>query len=194
MSSCHSNSSTITSAAFNSVLISPAANTNGNSFFVSLGYTSIDDTLGIVSTNNDSADGNGEKRIRQLASSSFGGGWRRMGELYNYLDLDVVIIPVVNTTVGINSPFELKDASLAPVFPSPSKDKVTLSYNLKKESKISYKLFDITGKVFYQQQPKTTAKGKHAQTIDISKFASGKYYLTFTCNGSPVTQSITVIK
>lgn len=182
-----------TSLSFSSVSISPPANTNGNPFFVSLGYLGVDDTLGLVSSNSDSADGNGEKRVRQLANSNLGGGWRRMGELYSYYDLDVFIIPVVAiSAVGVDTHFDFQDVSLDPVFPVPASSGMNLSYRLKKPAKISHTLFDIHGRTLSKKETTFLTAGKYTEQIDISSLAPGKYYLTFICNGSRVTQSVIV--
>jgi len=181
-----------TTPSFTSILISPAAPTNGNPFLVSIGYAGNDDTLGLVSSA--LGDGLGEKRIRQLANAAVGGGWKRMGELYGYLDLDVFIIPIVDISQGINDQFVINETSLKPVYPSPAKDFITVDYTINKASDISYKLFDINGRVIYETVKGKTDAGQYVEKIDVSKCSSGKYYLTFTSNHSPVTQKVMVVK
>lgn len=180
--------------AWTSVPVNPPANTSGNPFFVSIGYAGVDDTLGIVSSNAVNGDGLGEKRIRQLANSNFGGAWARMGELYNFLDLDVFIIPIVDITSGVSDHFQINQTALKAVYPSPSKDFITVDYTLGKTADISYKLFDATGKNIIEYKKVKTASGHYSESIDVSQCKAGKYYLTFVSNGVPVTQKVVIVK
>ncbi len=183
-----------TTLAFTSILISPPANTAGNPFFVSIGYAGVDDTLGIVSSSSANGDGLGEKRVRQLANTTFGGGWKRMGDLYNFLDLDVFIIPIVDIVAGIDASFQIHAGTLKPVYPSPATQSIHLDFTLNAQSDISCKLFDLQGKTLYEMKKESRQTGHYVETIDVSKLASGKYYLTFVSNGSPVTQKVVIAR
>lgn len=177
---------------YTSIPVVPPANTNGNPFFVSIAYPGVDDSLGIVSTK--AGDGLVEKRVRQLANSNFGGGWKRLGDFYNFIDVDVVVVPIVDITSGTGDHFIINETSLKHVYPAPAKDEITIDYTLKNDATVSYSLFDNNGKIVASQESAKTKAGHYAKNIDVSKCAAGKYYLTFVSNGSPVTQKVMIVK
>jgi hypothetical protein len=178
--------------SFTSILITPPAPTNGNPFLVSVGYAGNDDTLGLVTTA--LGDGLNEKRVRMLADASVGGGWKRMGELYGFLDLDAIIVPIVDIAQGISDHFVINETSLKPIFPAPAKDQINIDYTLANAADISYRLFDNSGRVVYESSKGKISSGHYAETIDVSKCAAGKYFFTFVSNHSPVTQKVMIVK
>ncbi len=162
-------------------------------FFVSLSYVGNDDTIGFLSTA--AGDGMNEKRIRQKASAAFLGTWGRMGDLYPFLDVDLFFAPIVTITgVGINDHFTLKNATLEPVYPSPAKDEVHLDYTLKNNCTVSYCLFDLRGKKYFELKNEQQAAGTYSQTFNTSGLASGNYFLSVSINGNTVNQKVVIAK
>ncbi|MEO8088576.1 MAG: T9SS type A sorting domain-containing protein [Bacteroidota bacterium] len=173
------------------VLSSPVAITS--SFFASIAYAGNDDTLGFLS----SGLGNGlmEKRIRQKASADFGGVWVRMGELYPSLDLDLFFAPIVTLAgVGIDNHFAVANAALGAVYPTIANSEVHIDYTLNANSTVSYFLFDMKGKKYFEQQSEQQHAGSYSQAFDVSNLGNGNYFLSVTINGKTVTQKVIVTK
>lgn len=179
------------SAVFTDIPVTTPANITG-SYFVSLQYEGIDDTIGFVSTGD--GDGMMEKRVRQKASADFGGNWARMGELYNFLDVDLFWAPVYTMIDdGINH-FTVKNATVQPLYPTLATSEVHLDYTLTSNSSVSYYLFDLKGKKYSEQKVEQQQAGSYSQTFDVSDLAAGNYFLSITINGNKITQKVVVAK
>jgi len=162
-------------------------------FLVSLSYEGNDDTLGLFT----SGPGNGlnEKRIRQLTTIDFGSMWIRSGDLFTFTDVDLFFIPVATiNSVGTNDFFSFDNASLMPIYPSPANDLIHMDYTLKNNSAFSYCFFDLRGKKYFEQKSEQQHAGSYSEAFDVSKLASGNYYLSVTINGKTVTQKVMVTK
>jgi len=180
------------SAVFTQVTFSTGANITGN-YFVSISYAGIDDTLGFVST----ADGDGqmEYRLRQKASIVFGGAWARMGELYPFLDVDMFWAPIYTILDdGINDHFTVKNATLDPIYPTVASNEIHLDYTLAATSDVSYYIFDLKGRKYFEVKSEKQAAGAYSQTFDVSALASGNYFVAVTINGQMITQKAVVTK
>lgn len=157
-----------------------------SSFFVSLAYPN-DDTLGIFGNNSINHDGLGEQRLRQKATGFLGGNWLRPTQLWNNLDADAFILPVVDIPSGTGELFTNDLFSLKPVYPTMADQNIFINYNLNKRSEVFYKIFDLSGRNIMESVKTNEQKGAHLQTINISSFSSGKYYISVCFDGYPVT-------
>jgi type IX secretion system substrate protein len=166
-----------------------------SAFLVSVAYAGIDDTFGLVSSDPSMGDGAGEKRARQLLSSSFGSNWIAIDDLYGgQLDCDVMMIPVVDITSGMTE-FDTKAFSLKPVYPSPANDHITLDYSLKNNTDaVSYVIFDKAGKAIISKTFADQNTGTHSSDINISALSAGSYYLTFKAGETSVTQKFVKVR
>src|SRR6185295_11963386 len=165
---------------------------------------------GFISNNYTAGDGMHEKRARYLLSSNFytvlpvlginyPSPWCSIEQLFQDLgsptdlDCDMLIIPTVSVNTGMKH-FDNSVFTLEPIYPSPSKDKISLDYTLKSASKVSYSIMNDMGKVVYSENFGTQVAGRNTKTIDISKYAAGPYFFTFNVDGKPLTQKFTVVK
>jgi len=69
------------------------------------------------------------------------------------------------------------DVDLISVFPNPFNDHFTFTYSLAQSSKISINIFDISGRMVYQNVPGFAVSGRHQEVIDAKGWASGVYVL-----------------
>jgi len=180
------------SAVFTQINFPSGANIIGD-YFVSIEYAGIDDTLGFVSTG--PGDGLMEKRIRQKASVIFGGAWGRMGDLYPFLDLDMFWAPIYTILDdGIDDHFNLKNATLEPVYPTLASSEIHLDYTLASTSSVSYYIFDLKGRKYFEMKSEQQSAGAYSQTFDVSTLAAGNYFVAVTINGQMITQKVVVAK
>jgi hypothetical protein len=183
----------LSAPAFTDLVINNGSANITSGFFVSLEYAGNDDTLGLVSTG--AGDGMGEKRIRQKTSTAFGGVWNHLGDLYPLLDVDLFFAPIVSLSgVGINDHFTLKDATMNAVYPSVTASDFHLDYTLSKNSVVSYYLFDLKGKKYFQTFGEEQSAGTYSRTFDVTGLAAGNYFLSVNINGKTVSQKIVVTK
>ncbi len=183
----------LTGAAFTDIAITNGSANITSSFFISIAYAGNDDTLGLVSTG--AGDGMLEKRVRLKASPEFGGTWIRMGELYPFLDVDLFYAPVVTLSgVGVDEHFTLSDATLDAVYPTIATSEIHFDYSLNSSSSVSYYLFDMRGKKYFEQNKEQQGQGAYSQSFDVSKLANGNYFLSVNINGKTVTQKVVVQK
>lgn len=76
------------------------------------------------------------------------------------------------TTAGIVT---LKDDASIGVYPNPAEDYAIVGIQLKKESKLSLTIYDISGKAVYYKDASSATIGQNEITINTSHFAPGIY-------------------
>lgn len=162
-------------------------------FFVALYYNAdgIDDTFGIASNDPAFNDGMGEKRTRVRLDGV--GVWVRAFDLYNGLDADVMIIPVVDFTVGSNE-LQLPGLHLSAPYPNPATEEVTLSYELDKAQDIRITGFGLDGKLFYDSGTIAGTPGANQLILDVSDLPAGNYYYSVFTSGKRLTSKIAVVR
>lgn len=68
------------------------------------------------------------------------------------------------------------------LYPNPSKGNLTVTYNAKSITNLSFKVYDALGRVVYSKQT-LASKAGNTYSIDLSKLNSGMYYLEVNENG-----------
>ena len=186
-----------TFSGFQTFLIDQGSNNVTTPFFVSINFEGSDDTLGIVS--NQQGDGNGEIRARMLLSTDFGGGWIRMADFWSFsgvpMNSDPMIIPVVDIQSPVsNEPIYQHNLSFYPAYPNPANEYAMLRYELKSADQFELWIYDAQGRTVYQETPGFKEAGEHEVRIDLSGFASGKYYYQLKTSEATVTSRFVVTK
>lgn len=78
------------------------------------------------------------------------------------------------------------------IYPNPTIDKVNVEFEVRKASKINFKLYNLLGQNVMSQQ-KTFSAGHSKQQLDISDFVSGIYFLELQ-NGIHSTTHKIIVK
>jgi hypothetical protein len=60
--------------------------------------------------------------------------------------------------------------------PNPFNNTTSISYTLPRSCRISFDVFDVTGKKVYDMNIGTQSEGVHKITLDLSGFSPGVYY------------------
>jgi len=135
------------------------------------------------STTNE-AESHGHLVYRIMESTSAHAGTEIENTAYIYFDWNTPI--VTNTTYNINviviGGVEENGAAIAMVYPNPTTESLTISY----DGKFDYQLVDLSGRII------SSGSGSDVETISISSAAVGIYQLTV--NGSKGNSSLKVIK
>jgi hypothetical protein len=180
------------SPVFTQITFSTPPGITGN-YFVSMEYAGFDDTICFVST----GPGNGmmERRLRHKASADFGGQWKRMGELFNFMDVDMFWAPIYTILDdGINH-FTLKNkATVQPLYPTVSSTQLHLDYSLPSSSEVGYYIFDLKGNRYFEVKSEQQLAGTYSQSFDVTTLAAGNYFVAITINGQMITQKAVVAK
>ena len=182
------------SAVFTQITFPGGINITGD-YFVSIEYAGIDDTLGFITTA--PGDGMGELRLRQKLSAFFGNPWLRMNEIYvaPFPDVDLFWAPIYTIIDdGINH-FTLKNnATVQPVYPTVASTEIHLDYEVPSSSSVSYYIFDLKGRRYFETKSEQQQAGTYSQSFDVSTLAAGNYFVAITINGQMITQKAVVTK
>ena len=87
---------------------------------------------------------------------------------------------------GINEVFNSISLS---IFPNPTKKDFTITMDITKAKDMELKLFDITGKVLWQESVKVKP-GKFTKTVDMSQFAKGIHTLQLISDEGIINRKI----
>lgn len=185
-----------TSFVYSAITIAGSANTAGNDFLVAIEYPGIDDTLGIVSSNPDSADGLGEQRLRQLTTASFGGAWISIEGLWGPFDCDAFIVPVIDDApaVSIDMPVGASGLTLLGNFPNPATSTSEIRFSISKQEEVHVKVFDLAAREIYNSGWVLTEAGAHNILVDVSTKPAGAYYYTISTRSEKMTSKLHVLK
>jgi len=172
-----------------------------SSFLVAVEYPGINDTISFwcsdpdTSLHNGKGDGLGEKRTRQhmIVDFGLGLGWKPIDDIYGgAMDADVMFIPVVNIINSVNE-FKNELFTLKPVSPVPSTGIVSLEYTLATATNISYRVMDGRGRVIMKSNSELKPAASYKETINLSSYSTGKYYITFNAGTKTLTQKLILV-
>jgi len=93
---------------------------------------------------------------------------------------------VVNSA-GVSVSEQTIDAVTFSFYPNPANENITLNYSLTESAKVSYTIFDLTGKQV-QTDSANRFPGAQQQTIDINNLHAGTYLLSLNTNGKIITK------
>lgn len=99
---------------------------------------------------------------------------------------------VYKTSQVVNpAPVGIEEEMLAPVtfsfYPNPTTDNLTVNYSLEQSAKVTYTIFDLTGKQI-QSESANRFPGAQQQTIDVNNLSVGTYLISLNVNGNVITK------
>ena len=125
--------------------------------------------FGIVSTTN------GDGGTMDLSWEKWSDGtWHSLLKAWP-LDLDLGFFPIVDLGAGIQNAFVHN--LIVNIYPNPATSNATVDYTLKNDANnVSFKVFDVTGKVVVDMGIGTQTAGNHTLSFDASQLSAGTYY------------------
>lgn len=104
------------------------------------------------------------------------------------------IFPVVDkSTAGIESNVFQHGLKMSQNYPNPSTHESTISFEVEKTSDAYLIVFDMNGKVVYENNFEKVEAGKiHSIILNIENFTSGTYYYSIMANGQRLTKKMIV--
>jgi len=150
------------------------------------------DTAGIVSTADGDA-GQTELAWEQWSDNTWytflesGSGWG--------LDLDLAIWPVVdNNSASIEDQGFFNGIKLTQNQPNPAGKETTILYELQNNAKVTFEIYDVTGKKVVSINEGLQDKGRHNINLTTEKLASGTYYYTLKADNNRITKKMVITK
>ncbi len=80
------------------------------------------------------------------------------------------------------------------VYPNPFNDRTVISYTLNKQSDISIKIYNITGKEVYNYRQNHVQPGNHVHHWDASGLSSGIYFIALESSGMKQVKKVVLMK
>jgi hypothetical protein len=93
-----------------------------------------------------------------------------------YSPCSLTINTTNNARLAAENPQEETEGTLFTIYPNPTNDKLTVEYNLTKDSEITFGIMDMTGKTL-QNRTIDGKAGTHSFVMDVSKIIEGSYIL-----------------
>src|SRR3989339_263833 len=95
-------------------------------------------------------------------------------------------------TIVKNKEPEITEEAHPSVFPNPASGKFVFKYSLNKASLVQFELTDVYGHVVMSENFRMQNEGEHQYTVDVTKYASGLYFLIFTDENRRLTNKIVI--
>jgi hypothetical protein len=76
--------------------------------------------------------------------------------------------------------------------PNPASDYINIEFSLSEPSDIALEVLDLSGKSILRRSVRTFAAGENMETLDVSEFASGTYFVRLTQQNAVNTMKFTV--
>ena len=100
---------------------------------------------------------------------------------YIYTASQIVNPAVVGISEQVNAPFTFS------FYPNPTNENITINYSLEESSKITYVIYDLTGKQV-QTESANRFPGAQQQNVDVNNLQAGTYLLSVNVNGNVITK------
>ncbi|MCU0606201.1 MAG: T9SS type A sorting domain-containing protein [Candidatus Edwardsbacteria bacterium] len=132
----------------------------------------------------------GKPSIEHLGSGVYGIAYSSQGPVYGgaYFDRSDWVTGVAGEPSSIQLPV------LAKVFPSPARDRTTISWSLAQPGKVGVAVYDLTGRLVSRTGPVLMAAGRHDRTLDTRGMAAGVYFVRIEGAGPGYTKKLVVIR
>ncbi len=145
------------------------------------------DHVGILAT--DSGAVVAEDRSWELWET---GAWHTIAEAWG-LSTDMAILPVVTADwVGVGEGNFVNGMRMTILGGNPARDNVTINFENEVNAAMSIKVIDAAGRTVVQQDLGNRAAGVHNHVLNTNEWNAGKYYVTLSANGKPMTMKLVV--
>ena len=105
---------------------------------------------------------------------------------------DVARLGMVSTSEEEQS--EPLAVALAPAYPNPAGDAVTLAYEIEQAGSVDLVVYDVLGREVVRVVEGVQAAGRHVETVDTSGLAPGIYVARLTVDGQHWTRRLTIAR
>jgi len=88
-----------------------------------------------------------------------------------------------NILVGNVEKLENAAFNFGLVYPNPAQNELNLPYTLKKSAQVKINIYDLTGRLVFEQPVQMQAEGNQLMMLPIDQLRSGVYFVELTANG-----------
>ncbi|MCX7696389.1 MAG: T9SS type A sorting domain-containing protein [Bacteroidales bacterium] len=162
-----------------------------NDFAVAIDFNQLSpngDTAGLV------CDMDGDANQLDYAFHQYMGTWYVTDYAFGGLDVNIAIFPIVNRNyVGLDAEhsfYGMRSNS----YPNPASDQVTIEYVLDNSTEVTIEILGSNGQLIAEYKQGLKQAGKHSFDVNVSNFASGKYYFSIKSNGKRLIKSFDIVK
>lgn len=99
--------------------------------------------------------------------------------------------PTPTSTVGMD---ELTAVNQIGIYPNPAKEFAVLSINLEKTAVVDVTIYDMSGKMVYENKGTSLESGEHKMKINTEDFATGNYLVQINAGGAVLKEKLIVSK
>jgi hypothetical protein len=107
-------------------------------------------------------------------------------------DLGIMAQIEYNTTPTGIANINNSGLSVGQNFPNPFNKETTINYSLTKASDVTFKVYDITGRVMATNNYGVVAPGQYTINLSANTFSPGIYFYTFNVGGNLVTKKMVI--
>jgi len=110
--------------------------------------------------------------------------------------------PMPTNNISCKSVYSIKDplaigtivatAEQLAVYPNPASAVVNVKYDFQSTSKAGIRIYDMSGKTIYNEEPHQVAAGEKVYTINTSQFSAGLYMIELSVNDSKLVSKFSV--
>ncbi|MBL7933649.1 MAG: choice-of-anchor J domain-containing protein [Bacteroidia bacterium] len=94
----------------------------------------------------------------------------------------------------VTSVADLTSGQSLAIFPNPAKDYATLSLNVEKSTKVDLAIYDISGRLVYENKGTEVPAGKNEMNINTSELATGTYQVVVHAGKAVLKEKLIVSK
>ena len=98
----------------------------------------------------------------------------------------------ITSALGVSELPSQRIAMLRPVFPNPSGRRVTLSFALRRESRVTLRVLDLTGRVVARLVDGVLPAGNHERVFEAGSSSSGIYFVDLMAAGERASRRVVV--
>lgn len=100
--------------------------------------------------------------------------------------------PDAESYVSLPTVRNTKDILTLSVYPNPTKTYSTISYSLSEPSNVTFRMFDMNGRLVSTLDNGREAKGQHSQVVDVNNMKKGVYVIQLITESSTRTAKLIV--
>jgi hypothetical protein len=169
---------------YNSVLF-PSVITVSSDFSVVCSFANIKtDTIGFFSDQ----DGEGAG----YTALKYGSTWYTYNNAYGGLNTNISLFAIIDNFVNVDGDVYFEGSKMT-INQNPTRDNLSISYAVEKDSKVDFELISLDGKVVYKSDEGFRTCGNiYSINANISNLAAGDYLCSLNCNGKRLIKKVVV--
>ncbi|MFO8087874.1 MAG: T9SS type A sorting domain-containing protein [Bacteroidales bacterium] len=158
-----------------------------NDYALALDFANIDDTLGIIHSDDQDPQANTEFAWEQWSD----GAWHTMMEAWGF-QIDLAFFPVIdNSTTDINE-HDFVNGIRMETYPNPAVDVVNLDYQIQSAANVTVQVLDMSGKIVKTEELGQKEAGQYKATFSVNNLDAGMYFYMLEADGKRLAKRMMI--